>query len=283
NPWIAGVASLFTREFFLMARARLAPHGMICQWAHTYNISDEDLRAIVTTFTSVFPNATLSLVGGDDVILVASNDDSDDLAKRWGTDIARHWERPEAAADLATVGASEPSLVSSLFIAGPRELLPYTAIGDILTDDRMALEFSGPRALHVSSAEENGNALHSLRSKENPDPLVPGWMAHELPEKAGALYQQRAAMLFKADAYASAYRDYMTALSIDSSNKRALDGFVKSAVLAGRATEAITWLKGQTSSRPATPAELAAISKMQSSNDLGADALDTARQAVRLF
>src|SRR5262249_41951238 len=77
--------------------------------------------------------------------------------------------------------------------------------------------------------------------------------------------------------------DYMTALSIDSSNKRALDGFVKSAVLAGRATEAITWLKGQTSSRPATPAELAAISKMQSSNDLGADALDTARQAVRLF
>src|SRR6185369_8312103 len=56
NPWIAGVAALFTREFFQMARARLAPHGMICQWAHTYNITDDDLRSIIATFRSVFPN-----------------------------------------------------------------------------------------------------------------------------------------------------------------------------------------------------------------------------------
>jgi spermidine synthase len=294
NPWIAGVAALFTREFFKMARARLAPHGMICQWAHTYNISDEDLRAIVTTFTSVFPNATLSLVGGDDVILVASNDDSDDLAKRWGTDIESHWQRPGVAADLATVGALEPFSVSSLFIGGPQQLLPYTAVGETLTDDRMALEFSGPRALHESSAEANGNALDSLRAKNaadtlvKPDPDDAGLIVDSAPEKAAEHYQRRAAMLLKADAYASAYRDYMRALAIDASNKPALDGLVRSAVLAGRATEAITWLKGQTSRRPApataaTAAELVAISKMQASNDLGADALDTAKQAARLF
>jgi spermidine synthase len=289
NPWIAGVAALFTREFFQMARARLAPHGMICQWAHTYNISDADLRAIVTTFTSVFPNATLSLVGGDDVILVASNDDSDDLHKRWGSDIGRNWQRPGVAADLATVGASEPFSVSSLFIGGPPELLTYTAVGEILTDDRMALEFSGPRALHESSAEENGNALSLLQpdnardaaSKRDPDPDSHLLIDYDTPVKTAELYRQRAAMLFKADAYASAYRDYMKALTIDSSSKPALDGFVKSGVLAGRGTEAIAWLKA----RPpllAPPGRLVAISKLQSSNDLGADALDTAKQAVRL-
>ncbi len=64
NPWIAGVAALFTREFFLAAQARLAPHGIMCQWAHTYNIADADLRAIVATFTSVFPNGTLWLARG---------------------------------------------------------------------------------------------------------------------------------------------------------------------------------------------------------------------------
>ena len=47
---MAGVAALFTREFFVAARARLAPGGIICQWAHTYDISDADLRAIVGTF-----------------------------------------------------------------------------------------------------------------------------------------------------------------------------------------------------------------------------------------
>ena len=56
NPWIAGVASLFTREFFEGA-GRGAPGGLICQWAHLRNQRTRS-RAIVATFTSVFPNAT---------------------------------------------------------------------------------------------------------------------------------------------------------------------------------------------------------------------------------
>ena len=40
NPWMAGVAALFTREFFAAVRDRLAPGGIVCQWAHTYDISD---------------------------------------------------------------------------------------------------------------------------------------------------------------------------------------------------------------------------------------------------
>ena len=78
NPWIAGVASLFTREFFESARDRLAPGGIICQWANAYNISEPDLKSIVATFTSVFPNGTVWLVGGDDVLLLASLEPIDD-------------------------------------------------------------------------------------------------------------------------------------------------------------------------------------------------------------
>ena len=39
NPWIAGVAALFTREFFAAARDRLAPGGIMGPWAHTYTTS----------------------------------------------------------------------------------------------------------------------------------------------------------------------------------------------------------------------------------------------------
>ena len=39
NPWMAGVAALFTREFFEAARARLRSGGVFCQWAHTYEIA----------------------------------------------------------------------------------------------------------------------------------------------------------------------------------------------------------------------------------------------------
>ncbi len=54
NPWMAGIASLFTKEFFEAARARLKPGGVLCQWAHTYDISTEDLQSIVATFTIRF-------------------------------------------------------------------------------------------------------------------------------------------------------------------------------------------------------------------------------------
>ena len=67
---MAGVAALFTREFFESARARLKPDGLLCQWAHTYDISADDLRSIVRTFASVFPQGTMWLVGEGDLLLI---------------------------------------------------------------------------------------------------------------------------------------------------------------------------------------------------------------------
>src|SRR4051812_10309910 len=151
NPWIAGVASLFTREFFEGARARLKPGGLICQWAHTYTISERDLRAIVATFTSVFPNATAWMVNDNDVLMVASIDPVVPLLGN----IETNWSRSSAAANLAEVGATEPFSVLSLFAAGPAELARYGAGSDILDDNRMRLEFSAPRELHNPSASDN--------------------------------------------------------------------------------------------------------------------------------
>ena len=94
NPWIAGVAALFTREFFEAARRRLAPGGLMCQWAHTYDISDADLRSIVATFSSVFPHATLWLVGDGDVLLLGSAEPIDPrLAARRPQLVARRRRR----------------------------------------------------------------------------------------------------------------------------------------------------------------------------------------------
>src|SRR5213078_2854482 len=72
NPWMSGVATLFTREFFEAARGHLSRDGLLCQWAHTYDISRDDLQSIVRTFASVFPRATLWLVGESDLLLIGS-------------------------------------------------------------------------------------------------------------------------------------------------------------------------------------------------------------------
>jgi hypothetical protein len=74
NPWMAGVATLFTREFFEAARARLAP--TVCSASRrTYDISQEDLRSIVRTFASVFPRARCGWSAADLLLIGGPGDD----------------------------------------------------------------------------------------------------------------------------------------------------------------------------------------------------------------
>src|SRR5258706_10641900 len=127
---MAGVASLYTREFFAAARNRLAPRGIICQWAHTYDISDADLRSIAATFASVFPNGTMWLIGDGDLLLVGST--GPDTLRL--DDLARHWDRPGVAVDLRAVSAYEPFALLSSYIGGPDEIRRYAAGAPVQSD-----------------------------------------------------------------------------------------------------------------------------------------------------
>ncbi|MCZ6766556.1 MAG: fused MFS/spermidine synthase [bacterium] len=73
NPWIAGVADLFTVDFLKTAREKLAPGGVFTFWFHSYAQNDETLRMLLRTLGTVFPYALL-FADGDfgNVIAVAS-------------------------------------------------------------------------------------------------------------------------------------------------------------------------------------------------------------------
>jgi spermidine synthase len=271
NPWIAGVAALFTHEFFLAARERLAPGGLICQWANAYNISDTDLRAIVATFRSVFPHGTAWLVGADDVILLASDAPLDDRL----ANIARSWTRPGVADDLAAVGAVEPFSLWSLFVAGPAELERYGNGGSVLTDDRMSLEFSAPKELHGRSAGENGATLKTLL-KEGDGPAV---IRRATAGADAEAWTRRGKMMAQRDAHSSAYADFLRALALDSTNAEALDGLVRAAVLTRRGGEALSRLDALTSAIQPTTRVLVARSKLLASSDQRERARETALQA----
>ncbi len=49
NPWIAGVATLFTDEFYAGARRALAPGGKFVQWLQSYSLAPADLKMVVAT------------------------------------------------------------------------------------------------------------------------------------------------------------------------------------------------------------------------------------------
>jgi spermidine synthase len=273
NPWIAGVASLFTREFFEGARARLAPGGIICQWAHTYTISERDLRAIVATFTSVFPNATAWMVNDNDLLMVGTVDSQ---LPPFGN-IEANWSRGNAAANLAEVGATEPFDVVSLFAGGPAEMRAYAmAAGsaDILDDDRMRLEFSAPRELHNASAGANDASLASIARAED----APEFIRARRDRATAAQWRGRADMMAKSDAYSLAYDDYVRALKIEPLDEASLKAFVRIAILTNRAQDALSWVKALTMEKPGVQAQIA-VSKLLAASSLKSEAVETAGRA----
>ncbi len=73
NPWIAGVASLFTEEFYRLGARALTDGGVFAQWIQLYDISADNLQAVMHTFNQVFPYSygAVTIVGAD-LLLVGS-------------------------------------------------------------------------------------------------------------------------------------------------------------------------------------------------------------------
>ncbi|MBI4471296.1 MAG: fused MFS/spermidine synthase, partial [Acidobacteria bacterium] len=65
NPWIAGVASLFTAEFYDRAAEVLKPDGVIVQWIQLYELDPQNLRMILSEFQRKFPEVSAWITGSD--------------------------------------------------------------------------------------------------------------------------------------------------------------------------------------------------------------------------
>ncbi|MHB2017119.1 MAG: fused MFS/spermidine synthase [Candidatus Xenobia bacterium] len=70
NPYRAGVASLFTREYYQAAARRLTRHGMFCQWMQGYEVNAEAIKTFLATFTSVYPYSDLWTTEPLDLLLL---------------------------------------------------------------------------------------------------------------------------------------------------------------------------------------------------------------------
>ena len=60
-PWGAGIANLYTKEFYELCKERLNPDGIICQWMITgsYFLSVDQYKMLLRTFMEVFPHTTV--------------------------------------------------------------------------------------------------------------------------------------------------------------------------------------------------------------------------------
>jgi spermidine synthase len=271
NPWMAGVAALFTREFFEAARARLAPGGIVTQWAHTYSISDEDLRSIVATFLSVFPDGTAWLVGESDLLLIGSTAPLEALDRG----LAHSWDRANVAADLAEVSVREPFSLLTLFVARGTGLQQYAEEAPVQEDDRLGLEYSAPRAMYGRFQRSNVDRLREAARRTERPPAVIQAAARATP----AEWRHRGLMQLRADAVDLAFDDLRQAVAQDARDTEALNGLGRAAARSGRLEEAEAFLT-DVAARSGSAPPLVELSIVIAARGRVDEATEAARQAV---
>jgi len=71
NPWVNGVAGLFTTEFYRDTKRYLAPGGLFVQWVHSYELNDQLLGSVLAALGENFSDYEIYEANSGDLVIVA--------------------------------------------------------------------------------------------------------------------------------------------------------------------------------------------------------------------
>jgi spermidine synthase len=143
NPWIAGVATLFTDEFYAAARQRLAPGGMFVQWVQSYSLDPGDLRMIMATFAPHFAEVTLWRGEETDLLLLGRTD----TAPLQFNHLRALWQNQALRADLEAIDVREPEGIVAYFLLDDAAVRKLGEGHPLNTDDHTLLEYHAPETM----------------------------------------------------------------------------------------------------------------------------------------
>jgi spermidine synthase len=146
NPYRAGVAGLFTQEYYRAVAARLEDDGLLLQWVQGYEITPDTIKTIYATLASVFPEVETWRLSYADLVLVAGRrPPSHDVARMR----ARVAEEPFRSALSSAWRVTDLEGVLAHFVARA-ELAREVARGEhgaVNTDDENEVEFGFARSV----------------------------------------------------------------------------------------------------------------------------------------
>jgi spermidine synthase len=163
NPWMAGLATLFTSDFFSLVKDRLNENGIFCQWFHSYQMDWPAFAMVVRTFADVFPNGVLMRTRPQDYLMLGFKGE-------------RKLEFANAERNLQFVQRSRnvrlPSakLLSGLIMT--KDLASLCGKGSIHTDAYPRLEFAAPKSMYRDDHTIETNIRATATLQPDTDELV---------------------------------------------------------------------------------------------------------------
>ena len=135
----AGVAALYSREFYELAHSRLTPGGYISQWLPAYQVPEASSLAMVRAFLDVFPQSVLLSGTQAELLLIGTT------ARRIELDPDRVTMKLQSEAavrdDLARIDLGTLREIAGTFVGSAMTLARATSASPAVTDDRPLQEY----------------------------------------------------------------------------------------------------------------------------------------------
>ncbi len=170
NPWLTGVANLFTLEYFKRGAQVLNEDGIFCQWLQLYEMHPDDVKSLVATFKAAFPYAYVFRGAAGDLILLGSKQERNlDL-----NTINAHLTDKKINDELSRVRSDKAGDLLSRLYLGSDEMVRYSAGSELNTDDNALIEFNAPRRVGSTEETVEQNVKQLLANAVSPLSYVSG-------------------------------------------------------------------------------------------------------------
>lgn len=149
----AGVAYLFTNEFYRLCRERLKSGGLLAEWSNILELSERELRMIARTITCVFPHTSVwqSPNMADWITVSFKEAPFPDFYR-----FRKAYSRRDVMENMKEVGLILSETASSLLM-DEAKFCSFGQGAEICTDNRTRLDFTAPRLPQSAFGLDNRN------------------------------------------------------------------------------------------------------------------------------
>ena len=146
----AGVAALYSREFYALVRSRLKAGGYISQWLPAYQVPSRTALTMIRAFIDIFPQAVLVSGAEADLLLLGANDSHIEIDPARVAAALSH--APAVEADLKRLDLGSVREIVGTFLASPRTLQEATRDAIATSDDHPMQEYDVRSLLNLGEA-----------------------------------------------------------------------------------------------------------------------------------
>src|SRR5262249_8893140 len=140
------VSDLFTLDHFRIAKQKLAPGGIYCQWVQLYELSPENVKIIYRTFSELFRYVIVFSaedLSSDTVMLGSASPLPLDLER-----VSLGFALPRVAAELERAYIHSPEdVLARVLVSSKEEVAQFSQRAPLNTDDNARIELAAPRDL----------------------------------------------------------------------------------------------------------------------------------------